>query len=96
VADVTPSAEKDVPEGLAHTCYCERLPYPHLSSTASGCPRVSPAPNEKDDGALARLLWSAYVRWEEGVDFGEHMVRAIRGSGWRVIPPASDQGADDE
>ena len=32
--------ETDVPEGLAHTCYCERLAYAHLSSTASGCPRV--------------------------------------------------------
>ena len=83
-----PFTESDVPEGLAHTCYCGRLAYAHLSSTASGCPRVSPLPGREDeDEALGRMLWRAYTYWEEGDDFGEHMVRSIRGSGWRVTPP---------
>ena len=82
-----PTAEKDVPEGLAHTCYCPRLAYAHLSSTASGCPSVSPAPAEDVEEALRQVLWRAYTYWEEGDDFGEHMVRAIRASGWRILPP---------
>ena len=83
-----PTTENGATEGLAHTCYCSRLAYAHLSSTASGCPSVSPAPAEGADEALGRMLWRAYTYWEEGDDFGEHMARAIRTSGWRVIPPA--------
>ena len=81
------SVEKDAIEGLAHTCHCQRLAYPHLSSIASGCPRVSPAPAEGLDEAFGQMLWHAYTRWEEGDDFGEHMVRAIRACGWRILPP---------
>jgi hypothetical protein len=72
-------------DGLAHTCTCSRLPYPHLSSTASGCPSSTPAePDAGEVDALAKVINpSAFTAdFRSSQDGARSMARAVLASDW--------------